>query len=526
MAARAPAECRLRGLPLLFLLLLAPVCVAAQVPDAAGAGQVQTVATAGLDVPLLAEVLGAAYAFMVPRTLDPVTLPELAGWGLHGLAALDPALGATLDGGQVRLGVGARVLLARPAPAADDAASWGQLVADMVQAAAAASPAVRASDTTTVLRAILDEGFAHLDPYSRYVPPHRAQAERDRLSAAVGPGLQLARTPSGIVISAVSPGSPAALLDVRPGDRVLQVDGRDTAEADIATIAGWISGPEGSQVRLLLAGRGARPRSVTLVRAQLPPPAVLVARSGELLVLRIGTFTTDTAEALSGALEDGLAARRRPGGVVLDLRGNRGGLLRQAVTCVALLIDSGLVATTQGRDPQASHAWRVQGGDLAQGLPVVVLVDGRTASAAEVLAAALADGHRAVVVGSATLGKGLVQTITPLPDGGELFVTWSRILAPLGWPLQGLGVVPQLCTSLGEAAAQRQLHALAAGEQEMQAALVASRQARAPLDPARVLALRAACPAMEGSDADLDAARFLVAHPAAYAAALLAVPPS
>ena len=82
---------------------------------------------------------------------------------------------------------------------------------------------------------------------------------------------------------------------------------------------------------------------------------------------------------------------------------------------------------------------------------MVVLVDGRSASAAEILAAALADQGRAVVVGSSTLGKGLVQTIAPLPDGGELFVTWSRVLAPLGWPIQGLGVLPQVCTSLGEA---------------------------------------------------------------------------
>ncbi|MGI4946112.1 MAG: S41 family peptidase, partial [Janthinobacterium lividum] len=221
-----------------------------------------------------------------------------------------------------------------------------------------------------------------------------------------------------------------------------------------------------------------------------------------------------------------LAGPRAPRGVVLDLRGNRGGLLRQAVTSVALLMDEGLVATTAGRDQAASHAWRVQGGDLAHGLPVVVLVDGRTASAAEVMAAALADGRRAVVVGSATLGKGLVQTITPLPDGGELFVTWSRILAPLGWPLQGLGVMPQVCTSAGEDATQRQLRSLALGVQEAQATLVAARQARAPLTPARVLALRAACPAMEGSDSDLEAARFLVAHPQAYRTGLLDMPPS
>ena len=101
---------------------------------------------------------------------------------------------------------------------------------------------------------------------------------------------------------------------------------------------------------------------------------------------------------------------------------------------------------------------------MTKGLPVVVLVDGRTASAAEILAAALQDQGRAVVVGSSTLGKGLVQTIAPLPDGGELFVTWSRVITPAGYPLQGLGVLPQICTSLGPANIDRQLAALSHGE--------------------------------------------------------------
>ena len=92
------------------------------------------------------------------------------------------------------------------------------------------------------------------------------------------------------------------------------------------------------------------------------------------------------------------------------------------------------------------------------------MVDGRSASAAEILAAALADQGRAVVVGSSTLGKGLVQTIGPLPDGGELLVTWSRVLAPLGWPIQGLGVLPQVCTSLGVDSLMRQLAELAHGQ--------------------------------------------------------------
>ena len=170
---------------------------------------------------------------------------------------------------------------------------------------------------------------------------------------------------------------------------------------------------------------------------------------------------------------------------MLDLRGNPGGLLRQAVQAADILLPAGIVVVAAGRDPQASRIWQSGPGELRRERAVVVLVDGRTASAAEILAAALADRGRAVVVGSATLGKGLVQTIAQLPDGGELFVTWSRVLAPLGWPIQGSGVLPQVCTSLGEASLARELGQLAHGEQPMASALARHRQARAPLPPAR-----------------------------------------
>ncbi len=208
-------------------------------------------------------------------------------------------------------------------------------------------------------------------------------------------------------------------------------------------------------------------------------------------------------------------------GIVLDLRDNRGGLLRQAVTAADEFLPAGLIAVTKGRDPDADHIWRSAEGELAENVPLVVLVNGHTASSAEILAAALADRGRAVVVGSSTVGKGVVQTIDPMPDGGELFVTWSRVLAPLGWPIQGLGVLPQVCTSLGDEALSRQLAALSTGFQPMADAIRRSRTARVPVSASEELEIRAPCPAASARSADLDAARALVANPAAYAAALL-----
>ncbi|MBN8898292.1 MAG: peptidase S41, partial [Rhodospirillales bacterium] len=266
---------------------------------------------------------------------------------------------------------------------------------------------------------------------------------------------------------------------------------------------------------------GGRVRKEELTRVMVPPETVFAQRVGDMLVIRMTGFNVNTDLQFSRALAEGLTGPRPPTGLVIDLRGNRGGLLRQAVTAADALLPPGVVAYTAGRDPAADHVWRSGTGEVAVDMPVVVVVDGRTASAAEILAAALADRGRAVVVGSSTLGKGLVQTITPLPDGGELFVTWSRVLAPRLWPIQGLGVLPQVCSSLGLEALRAQLAALATGEQPMDRAIQAERAARAPLPPAQVLALRAPCPAAEGRDFDMEAARVLIANPAAYAAALL-----
>jgi carboxyl-terminal processing protease len=128
-----------------------------------------------------------------------------------------------------------------------------------------------------------------------------------------------------------------------------------------------------------------------------------------------------------------------------------------------------------------------------------------------------------VVVGSATLGKGLVQTIAPLPDGGELFITWSRVITPAGYPLQGLGVLPQICTSQGQGLIDRQMAALAHGELLTGPTLQRHDNARAPVPLSQILDIRATCPAAEGRDADLVVARKLLSDPAQYAAARLSI---
>ena len=501
-------------------LLLAAVLVA-PVASACAA----TPFDAGLEARVIADALG----FMAPRILDPVTVGQLALWGLGGIAALDPSMQAALaasgrSGHALVLSTASDPAIWRGAvPPPADSAAWGEAAASLCAAAFRASSQVADAGQTGVTQSFFDELFNHLDPYSRYVAPAPATAERDRLDGGGGGiGASLIATARGLAFGDVAPDGPAAASGLASGARLVAIDDIDARHLSADEATARLDGPVGTTVTLRIRADG-RLLTVALVRATVPPETVFGTDTGGLLLLRITGFSRDTAEELSALLDAGL--RDRPRGLVIDLRGNRGGFLQQAVTAAALFLDNGVATVTEGRYPQSNHVWSVEGGDVTHGLPLAVLVDGRTASAAEILASALADHRRAAVVGSSTLGKGLVQTLLPLPDGGELFVTWSRVLAPLGWPLQGLGVLPQLCTSEGAAAVADQMRALDGGTSMLAGPIAAERGSRPPLAIARILEIRNACPAAIGTDEDLDAARDLLADPVAYAAALGSVPP-
>ena len=473
-------------------------------------------------------MLAVALGTVLERHLETPSPQDLALWSLRGLEVLEPALKPELNASTLLLSAGDRVLSARPLPALPPdapreaaAQPTAFALAALYEAAWRASPALRAAGPERMLRSGFEELFNHLDPYSRYLTPEEARGARARRVGQAGLGLRLAPggRRGGVVVAALAPEGPAARAGVRPGDRVLGIDGIALASLDLAAAAALLDGPAETEVTLRLQ-RGNRRLEATLLRSLVPPDSVQAERRDGALWLRVLAFSSATDSQLAEALVAAFGTRAPPpAGVVLDLRGNRGGLLGQAVAVAGAFLPGGVVARTGGRHPGSIRTYQAGGPDLAEGAPLVVLVDGRTASAAEIVAAALADRGRAVMVGSASMGKGLIQAVVPLPNGGELLVTWSRVLAPQGWPLQGLGVLPALCTSLGAEATTQGLAALRRGEAPMGAALARLRAARAPVPASEVAQLRATCPPAEGREADADVARALLASPESYATA-------
>ncbi|HEX3995195.1 MAG TPA: S41 family peptidase [Acetobacteraceae bacterium] len=474
----------------------------------------------GFNIEAFAAVQAEAIEFMVPRTLDPVTAEQLAAWGLSGLTTIDPTLTAYVQDANLELLQRGRPLITVTASTSTPA-SWAQAAARIVAAAYAASPAVRQIGQPAVTKVLFDEMLAHIDPYSRYLPPIEALGDRDRRVGRAGIGVTLVQHGRAVTVRDVVIGSPGALAGIRPGDVIQWVNGRTALNKDRDFIEELLNGPEGTEVRMGWVSPDGSTRGATLTRIMIPPETVFPRRSGDIEVIEITGFSQTTDAHVIQVVRDSLRQPRPVTGIILDLRGNRGGLLRTAVATAEPFLPPGVVVQTAGRAPETNRIWKSTGSDMAKGVRMVVMVDGSTASAAEVLAAALSDRGRAVVMGSSTFGKGVVQTIDPLPDGGELFLTWSRILAPRGWPIQSLGVMPQVCTSKGDDVVRAQLAALASGKWLMEFAVGRHDAARAPLTPDQIVTIREPCPAADPRDGDLAIAERLVEAPKSYAAALL-----
>ena len=260
-----------------------------------------------------------------------------------------------------------------------------------------------------------------------------------------GVGLSVTEVPRGLRVADVFPDSPAQAAEIKRGDLIVAVDGKSIEGVPSAVSTGRIKGPEGSEVELtvLPAGGGAE-REFALERADVRLPAVagrMVTVDGrDVAHVRFAGFSEGSHGELRQAIE-GLE-RRGAEGLVLDLRGNGGGLLNEAVLSASVFVEEGTVVSTESRT-QGDRSYEAVG-DAIEPLPTVVLVDRDTASAAEILAAALETYDLATVVGTRTFGKGTFQEVIPLEAGGALDLTIGQYLTAAGTSIAGEGVKPAI----------------------------------------------------------------------------------
>ena len=300
-----------------------------------------------------------------------------------------------------------------------------------------------------LIEAAINGMLTSLDPHSGYLAPEDFSDMRVQTRGEFG-GLGIEVTQEEGFVKVVSPmdGTPADAAGILAGDFITHVDGESVLGLTLDEAVDMMRGPVGSEIIITVVREGtAEPFDVSIIRDTIKLTAVRARVEGKSVVLRVTTFNDQTYPNLEDSLKT--AIEEAGGfdaidGIVLDLRNNPGGLLTQAIRVSDAFLEKGEIVSTRGRDPADSERFNATPGDLAEGKPMVVLINGGSASASEIVTGALQDHRRAIVVGTKSFGKGSVQTVIPLRGDGAMRLTTARYYTPSGRSIQALGIAPDI----------------------------------------------------------------------------------
>ncbi len=459
--------------------------------------------------------------------IEPVEISDLAWAGFDNLSTVDSELSISQDGQFVVMRRDGREVGRFALPEPDDPDAWGALTASVLATGRTVSPSLSQATSERLYEAVFDGVVTELDAYSRYAGREEARENRASRDGFGGIGVRIRVADEGIRILSVMENTPAEKAGLRAQDIITDINGKTAIGLSQREVVRRLRGPVRTKVGLLVRRENEPEKlSITVTRAHVVPQTVQLRLEDGIGYLRVSSFNQSTTRNLRQKLKE--ANRELDGdllGFVFDLRGNPGGLLDQSVEVADLFVTEGRIVSTHGRHPDSHQYFDAEADDLAHGLPVVVLLDGNSASASEIVAAALQDAGRAVLIGSNTFGKGTVQTVLRLPNQGELTLTWATFHAPTGYGLNERGVLPDLCTSGDITGVDDVLRKLAQGVFPLRSQLgVVTPEGD---DKAQIAALRARCPKRDGEpEIDLEVARALLLDPALYARALGRTPDS
>ena len=302
-------------------------------------------------------------------------------------------------------------------------------------------------DDKKLIEAAIDGMLTSLDPHSGYLNPESFDDMRDQTRGEYG-GLGIEVTSEDGVVKVISPmdGTPAFRAGVKAGDFITAVNGESVLGLSVNDAVKQMRGKPGEPVTLTIAREKTDPFDVKLIREVIKPKSATAKLEGDYGYLRVSAFNEKTTDEAEAAIADLRAKNPKMKGLILDLRNNPGGLLDQAVGISDLFLDGGEIVSQRGRDPRDVERYNARAGDATGGLPVVVLINSGSASAAEIVAGALQDRKRAELVGLTSFGKGSVQTVIPLRGGmdGALKLTTARYYTPAGRSIQKTGIQPDL----------------------------------------------------------------------------------
>lgn len=301
-------------------------------------------------------------------------------------------------------------------------------------------------DEQEAMSAAINGMLTSLDPHSGYLDPEDFQSLQVQTSGEYG-GLGIEVTMEDGFVKVISPmdGTPAARAGIMPGDYITAINGKPIIALTLNDAVKEMRGERGTELEITILREGIDPFQVKLVREVIQQKSVTWrTEPGDIGYIRVSTFNERTTVLLEEAL-DGLSRGPKPKGIVLDLRNNGGGLLDEAVKVAGYFLSGGEVVSTQGRRPVDVERRNASKGESFKGVALVVLINGGSASASEIVAGALQDRERALVIGTTSFGKGSVQSVIPLgADRGAIRLTTARYYTPAGRSIQALGIEPDL----------------------------------------------------------------------------------
>lgn len=304
-------------------------------------------------------------------------------------------------------------------------------------------------DEAELIEAAINGMLISLDPHSSYISASDFEDMQVQTRGEFG-GLGIEVTQEDGFVRVITPmdDTPAMEAGVEAGDFITAVDGEALLGLTLEQSVDLMRGPVGSDIIITIVREGAdEPFDLTITRDRIQLTAVRARLEGNTAILRVSTFSDQTFPNLrDGLMEliEEVGGLENMNGVVLDLRNNPGGLLNQAIRVSDAFLEQGEIVSTRGREPQDGERYNATPGDMIEGLPMVVLINGGSASASEIVAGALQDHRRAVVVGTNSFGKGSVQSVMPLAGDGAMRLTTSLYYTPSGRSIQALGVAPDI----------------------------------------------------------------------------------
>lgn len=397
----------------------------------------------------VAEMFSAGYEGIADYYVDAVPTDKIALGALNGITALDPTVAYIRRGDRLTVTVDGRPIAEFVTPAHDDIARWAMLTSAAIDAGRGVSKPLHDATPERIYEAAFSSTLRNLDRFSRYLGAEEAVSAKAARNGYTGIGITIMERDGGVYVTSVFEESPASQAAVQTGDQIVEINRISTDGLGIGEVAERLRGLIGSHVDVTF-DRGGQRFSATLERRPVIETTVRVHRLQDVGYIQLSGFNLKTVSSLEKGIADLQGDGRPPlRGLILDLRQNRGGQLNQAIRVSDLFIDQGTILATRGRHPNSVQHFEAHSPDVTTA-PMVVLIDSGSASAAEIVAAALQDAGRALVIGARSYGKGTVQSIVDMPNQGELHLTWARMHAPSGYALSRFGVFPSICTAEGE----------------------------------------------------------------------------